>query len=502
MVQGSRLAHIPSHQLSTISKISKRSPIRRSPARSFALAVSFLIAFVSSPSCPLGPEAAAADPMTDSFATGAKKPARHPPPPASKSSGGGSRSGSRKPATPASKRRPGVKTKAKTKVWNEDVAPAAADTRPAPEEEEAPPAPRREAPEDSPRARRAESEGRRSFSDDGDRRSSKEGDESDGNDEDEGPRAKSRMKARPAPARRPVAAKARKRPSDDSDEDSEGGDNDEENETEDDGPSAETLPSIAPRAFALGLGLGLMGRSFEFAAPAQLQKEKSFGRFGYAIDVESFPLMLFSKGSQDWWRRIGLGFSYAAEPIGQASVKNPSNGTSVETPVDQSRWSIDLRAALPLGGRVVVTPRLGLESSSFALDTKMPIMASACSSTSTVACLPDTSTKMLVAGAILRVAANSDLGLWLGAAYLVSLHVANKPANQIGYEMGTSATGLGLDAGASLRFADWLAVRAYVPITRIGYVFHSIPSTPTTVNYRNATELVWGFGAAVAVFTN
>jgi hypothetical protein len=502
MVQGSRLAHIPSHPLSKISKISKVPQIR--PARSVALAVSFLIAFVCSPSAPLGPEAAAADPMTDSFATGAKKPARPAAPPASKGSGGGSRSGSRKPAAPAAKRRPGVKTKAKTKTWNEDVAPAAADTRSAPEEE-APPAPRREPPEDSPRARRAtESDGRRSFSDDGDRRSSdsaESSDERDENDEDERPRAaRTRMKARPAPARRPVATKARKRPSDD--EESEGGDNDEEDENEDNGPSAETLPSIAPRAFALGLGLGLMGRTFEFAAPAQLQKEKSFGRFGYAIDVESFPLMLLSQASKDWWQRIGLGFSYAAEPIGQASVKNPSNGTSVQTPVDQSRWSIDLRAALPLGGRVVVTPRLGLESSSFTLDTKTPIMASACSSTSTVACLPDTSTKMLVAGAILRVAASPDLGLWLGAAYLVSLHVENKPANQIGYEMGTSATGLGLDAGASLRFADWLAVRAYVPITRIAYAFHPIPSTPASVTYRNATELVWGFGAALAVFTN
>jgi len=56
--------------------------------------------------------------------------------------------------------------------------------------------------------------------------------------------------------------------------------------------------------------------------------------------------------------------------------------------------------------------------------------------------------------------------------------------------------------GASLRFADWLAVRAYVPITRIGYEFHPVPTTPAAVNYRNATELVWGFGAAVAVFTN
>jgi len=488
MVQGSRLAKIPNPRISKISRL------RRSVARSLALAVPFLIAFVSSPGSRLGPSTAAADPMTDSFATGAKRPARPAAAPASKGSGG-ARSGPRKPVAPAGKRRPGAKTKAKAKAWNQDAAPAAA-PGPAPEEEEAPPAPRREAPEDSPRARRAtESDGRRS--DDGDRRSSREGNEGDESDEDERSRAKPRTKARPAPARRPVASKAR-RHGDDSDEET---DENDEDENEDVGPSTEPLPSIAPRAFALGLGLGLMGRSFEFAAPAQLQKEKSFGRFGYSIDVESFPLMLFSPPSKAWWQHIGLGFSYAAEPVGQASVKNP-NGTSVETPVDQSRWSVDVRAALPLGGRVVFTPRLGLESSSFTLDTKMPVMASACPSTSTVACLPDTSTKMLAAGGILRVGVNADLGFWLGAAYLVSLHVANKPANQIGYEVGTSATGLSLDAGASLRFADWLAVRAYVPITRIGYVFHPASSTPAAVNYRNATELVWGFGAALAVSTN
>ena len=84
----------------------------------------------------------------------------------------------------------------------------------------------------------------------------------------------------------------------------------------------------------------------------------------------------------------------------------------------------------------------------------------------------------------------------------MGLHVDNKPANQIGYEIATSATGLAVEGGASLRFADWLAVRAYVPITRIGYVFHPTPTTPAAVNYRSATELVWGFGAALAAFTN
>jgi len=480
MVQGSQL-----QKPAKIPNIDNSVKISKLAARSLVVTVAFLIAFVGSPGAGLGPDTASADPLTDSFATGGKRPARRPAKPASKANGGASRSGSKKPAAPASNRRPRGKTQ------------SPASRAPVPEEEEAPPAPRREVPEDSPRARRAtESDESRSSSDEGDRRSSDENSEAD---EDERPRP--RVKARAVPARRPVVTKAKKKRADDSEEesdDSEGADSDDD-ENEDEGPSAESLPSIAPRAFALGLGVGLMGRSFEFAAPAQLQKERSFGRLGYTIDLEAFPLMLFSKG---WWQRIGLGFSYAAEPIGQASVSIPSNGSTVQTPVDQSRWSVDLRAALPLGARVVVTPRLGLASSSFTLSTKMPVMASACLSTTTVACLPDTSAKLLAAGAILRVGATPDLGFWLGAAYLVSLHVDNKPLNQIGYEIGTSATGLALDVGASLRLADWLAVRATVPITRIGYAFHPAASTPAAVNYRSATELVWGFGAALAVFTN
>jgi hypothetical protein len=482
MVQGSKLQKL--------AKIPSVSKTQKSAARSLALSVAFLIAFVSSPSSPFGPDTACADPMTDSFASGGTKPARRPVKPASKGGGGASRSGPRKPAAPAAPA-PKRKPSGRSKVRNEDEPPAA-DTAPAAEEE----TPRREVPVDSPRARRAaEPDESRSSSDDGDRSSSDEGSEAD---DEERSRPKPRVKARPVPARRPVATKARKKRDSDEENESEteGADNDED-ENEDNGPSAESLPSIAPRAFSLGLGLGLMGRSFDFAAPAQLQRERSFGRFGYKIDVETFPLMLISK---DWWQHIGLGFSYAAEPIGQASVKNPTNGTSVDTPVDQSRWSVDLRAALPLGSRIVFTPRLGIESSSFTLSTKMPVMPSACTSTTTVACLPDTSTKMLAAGAILRAGVTPDLGFWLEAAYLVSLHVDNKPVNQIGYEIGTSATGLDLEVGGSLRFSDWLAVRAYVPITRIGYAFHPSTTTPAAVNYRSATELVWGFGAGLAVF--
>ena len=138
------------------------------------------------------------------------------------------------------------------------------------------------------------------------------------------------MSARPVPARRPVVTKAKKRRVADSDEEAESDSaDDDQEERKDDGPSVEPLPSIAPRAFALALGVGLMGRSFEFAAPAQLQREKSFGRFGYAIDVEAFPLMLLD--SKGWWQHIGLGLSYAAEPIGQASVKDPTNGTTVDS---------------------------------------------------------------------------------------------------------------------------------------------------------------------------
>src|SRR4051794_27299377 len=125
MVQGSKLQKL--------AKIPSVSKIQKSAARSLALSVAFLIAFVSSPSSPLGPDTASADPMTDSFASGGTKPARRPAKPASKGGGGASR----KPAAPAPTRRPS----GRSKVRNEDVAPPAA-------EEETP---RREVPVDSPR---------------------------------------------------------------------------------------------------------------------------------------------------------------------------------------------------------------------------------------------------------------------------------------------------------------------------------------------------------------
>ena len=128
-------------------------------------------------------------------------------------------------------------------------------------------------------------------------------------------------------------------------------------------------------------------------------------------------------------------------------------------------------------------------------------MASSCTSATTTACLPNTGVQMLTFGGIVRIAASPDLGLSVGAAYLFGVGVTNRPLNQIGYEIATSVTGFAFEGGASWRLTRWLAIRAVVPVTRLGYVFHPSAMTPAAVTYRSATELLYGFSAGVAVFT-
>lgn len=401
-----------------------------------------------------------ADPLTDSFASGGKRPAHKP---AAKKSAprpaGGSRKSRVKPTVHRSP--PGT-----PKVTNEQRA----------EPEEAPPEPI----------------GRRN----------RESDETHA-DESEPARPPKGAPRKGAVTKTGGGKKKSKATQDDSEGGEESGEEgaegkpEEEEDANEEGAFA-SLPPIVPRAVTLGLGGALMGRNFQFGAPATLQHESSFPRLGFVVDLETFPLLLMSSR---WWRQIGLGAFYASEPSGDASVTDPMSGVSTKTSVSQSRWGIDLRMALPIGERLVVTPRLGLQAYSFTLSTKMPIVASSCTSAATMACLPDTGVQMLTIGGIVRIAASPDLGLSVGAAYLFGVGVTNRPLNQIGYEIATSVTGFAFEGGASWRLTRWLAIRMLVPVTRFGYVFHPSTATPAAATYRSATELLYGFSAGVAIFT-
>lgn len=447
----------------------------RSKVPSWSIALCMTVSLVA----PFGSRAVRADPLTDSFASGGKRPARKPATkPASKPAtkpalkkGGSGGHGSRVKPAPhrASPGKPQVRDNGLGGRGGAETETGSTPPRRAAEREEAA-APDRDS--DETRA-----------------------DEND--------------KARPKKTTPGQGKKKPKGKRDDSGEEvDETGEGEAEGKAEDEGDDTDegapfaSLPSIVPRVFTLGLGATLMGRNFQFGAPAMLQHESSFPRLGFMLDLETFPLLLMSAG---WWRQIGLGAFYASEPSGEASVTDPMSGASVNTAVKQARWGIDLRMAIPLGERLVVTPRLGVEAYSFTLSTKMPIRASECTSTMTMACLPDTGVQTLAIGGVARIGAGRDLGFSVAGAYLFGLGVTNRPVNQIGYEIATSVTGFALEGGAAWRLTNWIAIRALVPVTRLGYVFHPSTSpptpTPAAVTYRSATELLYGLSVGVTVFT-
>jgi len=313
---------------------------------------------------------------------------------------------------------------------------------------------------------------------------------------EEAPRAEEREESEPPPRRAPPPrrpAKKHKRPSDDNGEESDEDKTDEDDDATPYAAPAATQPVILPRTFTLMLGATIKGRSFQFDAP--LQRESSFPRIGYLAAIETYPLKkLLGPG---WTDGFGLAASYAAEVIGKASVSQ-SGGMSTSTSVKQSRWNLDLRYAFELGGFAVVAPDLGLASSSFTLSTDMPIMASQCAPTSTVACIPDTDVLLLRTGVHAGFAVSGELAITLDGAFLQALSVKNKPVNQIGYEAGTSAKGFDAAVGATYMLTDFLAVHGEIPFTRLSYSFHNPPATP----YKSAAETYYGLNVGLAVFTD
>jgi|GEM_PF-2696818 len=425
--------------------------------------------------------ATAADPFADSFASGGGK--KHPAHRVTKTKKTTRTvTKRRKPGRPThltghGKRRPGR------------AAPAARLGADSSASEAPPPEPQREEPA---RDTHPVDSDRSTFDDDARARARKT------TEPEEAPRAEAPDEAeaparRAAPPRSAVKKHKRKNAEDgDEGEGSEEGHGEEEDDATPYAPPTPTQPVIVPRAFTLMLGGAMMGRSFHFDIP--LQRESSFPRIGYLAAIETYPLKLLGPG---WMDGFGFAASYAAEVIGKATVSQ-TDGTSSSTSVNQSRWNLDLRYAFELGGYVVLAPDIGLTNSSFTLSTDMPVMASQCVSSSTMACIPNTDVLLLQTGAHARFALGRELAVTLDAAFLQALSVKNKPANEIGYEAGTSANGFSGALGATYMLTDFLAVHGEIPFTRLTYTFHNPPPTP----YKTATETYYGVSVGLAVFTD
>ena len=427
------------------------------------VAAIFAVAFVTAAS------RAAADPLTDSFLGG--KPAAHTvkKKPAPKPAAKPAIAPRKKPATRA-KPRP---ARAASPAVGDDFTSGT----------ESPPVKAKPA-----ATRRQDAPAERTDSSSSKETARANDDSGDTEDEDEARARRKRVAAKKAKAR------TSRRGSDDSEEEARGADETARDESDDSGEADAaftSLPVVIPRVFSFQGGGTLMGRSFRFNVP--LQQESSFPRAGYLAGLELYPLLLLSEG---WYRAFGVVASYEAEVIGQASVAQ-ANGSSSNTPVKQARWVIETRYVLPVGDRLALAPAVGLEGSSFTLSTNAPIMASSCTTTQTVACVPDTESLYFSLGLHMRVAVTSSLGLSLDGAYLLSLSIKNRPANEIGYEARTSASGIDVEVGVIYMLTDWLAVRLGAPIRRYTYAFHTPPASP----YQSATETYYGANASVLLFT-
>ena len=412
-----------------------------------------------------------ADPLTDSF-TGSRRGGSHK---AAKKPGSAVKPAGK--SSPKSSSKPSSKSSPKASSRPSSRSPSSDDEfANEPEPTPPPPPPRREPSEERPRSKKAAP-----ASDEPEESSFDQG-ASEGDEQDEKPKAKKRPTVVKKAVPKKVVAKKGKRP-DDSEEEGEGNDGDEDEDDEDETEAFTSLPVIIPHMISFAAGGAIMGRNFQFGAPAQLQKESSFPRLGFLVKADVFPFLT----SDAWWRQFGLAAFFAAEPVGQASVADVNTGASVNTPVKQTRWGAELRYVLPLGDHVVLTPGVGLLSSSFTLATKMPIAPSQCTATAASACLPNTGVTLFSASGSLRIALAPEIGLSLAGAYLLGLGVTNKPVNEIGYEAATSAGGFQAEVGLNYLLTDWLAVRGEFPITRVNYQFHT-----ASVAYKSAAETYYG----------
>jgi hypothetical protein len=331
--------------------------------------------------------------------------------------------------------------------------------------------------------------------------------------EDSDAREEELLKARP-PAGSESASRPRRRPikMDDSAEEGdeeaaeEGDEEDEEDrpkvvkrrkrvveEEEEEAEPIASQPSVIPRLFNFQLGGAMMRRSFAYDAATQ-QGDKGV-RLGYALALESFPLVTQPGG---WYRTLGIGVSYEKQ-YGNAIYEMPMTGMFNGYGFSQSRLAFDARFAIPAGEWVIVMPALGYGRIAADLERMTPTMPSMCGATSTEPCFADVVATYLSMDLHIRVGFSPTFAMSLAGGYLLGLAVG-KGMDQITAEVpGGSMKGFHVDLGASMLITDWLAVQATIPVRRYSIAL----DTPMggTATYRGATDMYYGLIAGIAVMT-
>jgi len=264
----------------------------------------------------------------------------------------------------------------------------------------------------------------------------------------------------------------------------------EEDDDDDDDEGVASLPSIAPHLIALGVGSSFLHRSFSFDRP--LQQDKGF-RIGYALDLESYPLLTTGPG---WQQTLGLGFQYASEIVGTAGVHDSSSEALVSYPVKQARWGIDLRYALTFGEHVVIIPALGYGKLNVDLQRPSPVAPSACMVGSELPCFADVNASHLTADLHIRIAVSPSFGLSLVSGVYRGLNIS-RAAGGIAAEAPASSNGFHVEPGVTMMLGDWFALQARLPIIRNSYAF-GLPSSGVAL-YRSATETYYGLVLGVAL---
>jgi len=249
------------------------------------------------------------------------------------------------------------------------------------------------------------------------------------------------------------------------------------------------LPAVvAPHRIAFELGTSVMSRSFHFDAP--LQGDAGAPRAGVAAELEAFPLLSLENR---WLARLGIGASFGTE-VGNAGIGQPDNGTLIY-PFTETRWGFDVRYAIPLAERFLLTPLVGYGHIGYDLERRGQPAPSACINTSTQVCLPDVQVSHMTLGLDARVALAPSVGLALELAYLPGFGLG-RGAGQLGSESDASVQGFASTVAASWQLLDWLALRASVPVIHNSYSFSQRP-----LSYTSASETYYGLIAGATVFT-
>ena len=251
-----------------------------------------------------------------------------------------------------------------------------------------------------------------------------------------------------------------------------------------------SLPSIAPRLLALGVGSSFLHRSFSFDRP--LQQDTGF-RLGYALTLESYPLLVSGPG---WHQMLGIGFQYANEFVGSAGVHDANSEALVSYPVKQARWGVDLRYALTFGEHVVIIPAIGYGKLAVDLQRPTPVAPSACMVGSDLPCFGDVNASHLTADLHIRIAVSSGFGLSLVSGFYRGLNIS-RAMGGIAAEAPASSNGFHVEPGATIMLGDWFALQARLPIIRNNYSF-GLPASGVAL-YRSATETYYGLVLGVAL---